>query len=96
MTPRSDRRQAIPSMDLPKALNPGRQWHIAERFPAQYSLYENCTTPEGYHTVRPMFRLFYVEPRSVWCLWDGRLGMDFPDSYDPPFGIAEALYDAAK
>lgn len=96
MTQPRDRRQAIPSMDLPKALSPGRQWHIAERFPAQYALYENCTTPEGYHTVRPMFRLSHVEPRSAWVLSTKGLRMEFPDSYDPPFGIAEMFYDAAK
>lgn len=91
-----DRRQAIASSELPKALNPGRQWHITERFPAYYALYENCTTPEGYHTVRVMFSLFYFEHIPAWVVWTGRLRLDFPDSYDPPFQLAEALYDAAS
>lgn len=96
MTQPRDRRQAIPSMDLPKALSPGRQWHITVGFPAQYALYENRITPEGYHTVGPMFRLSHVESRSAWVLWTESLRMEFPDSYDPPFGIAEMFYDAAK
>lgn len=96
MTQPRDRRQAIPSSKLPKALQPGRNWHITERFPAQYSLYENFTTLEGYHTVRPMFTLSYIEHQSAWVVWNGRLRLEFPDSYDPPFGIAEMFYDAAK
>jgi len=96
MMPLRDRRACIPSMDLPKALNPERQWHITERFPAQYALYENWTMPEGYHTVRPLFRLSHVEPRSAWRLWDGRIVVDLPDTYDPPFKLAEMFYDAAK
>jgi hypothetical protein len=43
-----------------------------------------------------MFSLFYFEPQSVWVLWTEGLRMDLPESDDPPFKLAEALYDAAK
>lgn len=95
LRPGRDPRRSIPSSELPKALHPGRQWHITERFPARYALYEDYRMPEGYWTVRNLFSLHYRETYKTWKMTTDKTMMQI-QSIDPPFQLAEALYDAAK
>lgn len=83
---------------------PRRSWHpIEDKLLEVYAMYEPYTMPEGYSTIKRRLSLTRVKGEPGWTItsipdwhrntvWQIKL----PPSTDPPFQLAEALYDAAK
>jgi hypothetical protein len=91
-------------VDMPKPLGEGRSWHpIEDKLVEAYSLYVPYTMPEGYSTIKQRATLSRIWGEPGWTLtttprWPFVMTsqMKLPPSEDPPFQLAEALYDAAK
>ena len=91
-------------VDMPKALGEGRSWHpVEDKLVEAYSLYVPYTMPEGYDTLKRQATLSRIKGEPGWTLtttprwpFDMTSQMKLPPSEDPPFELAEALYDAAK
>jgi len=90
--------------EMPKPLGEGRSWHpIEDKLVEAYSLYVPYIMPEGYSTIKRRATLSRIKGEPGWTLtttprWpsDMTCQMKLPPSEDPPFQLAEALYDAAK
>lgn len=90
-------------MSLPETLipglRPGYEWHLRSLRPLRYALFGPCKL-EGVDTYMWGLSLTHSVIAPDWFVsayisgerWEVRL----PDNDDPPFALAEALYDAAK
>jgi hypothetical protein len=91
-------------VEMPKPLGEGRSWHpIEDKLVEAYSLYVSYIMPEAYSTIKRQATLSRIRGEPGWTLtttprWpmDKTCQMKLPPSEDPPFQLAEALYDAAK
>ena len=86
-------------VEVPKALGEGRSWHpVEDKLVEAYSLYVPYIMPEGYDTLKRRVTLSRIWGEPGWTLTplDMTCQMKLPPSEDPPFQLAEALYDAAK
>ena len=91
-------------VEMPKPLGEGRSWHsVEDKLVEAYSLYELYAMPEGYGTAKQQAVLSRIKGEPGWTLtttprWpmDMTPQMKLPPSEDPPFQLAEAMYDAAK
>jgi len=80
-------------------LRPGREWCLRSLRPLRYALHEPCVTLDGIHTFDWRLSLTHSVIAPDWFAsaningkqWQVRL----PESDEPPFQLAEALYDAA-
>lgn len=80
---------------------PGREWHLVNNFrPQKYALYEPCVTSDGTPSFQWKATLTHAGFLDGWfvsaffdgVMWQVRL----PESDEPPFQLAEVLYDAAS
>jgi len=94
-------------VDMPKPLGEGRSWHpVEDKLVEAYSLYEPYIMPEGYSTTKRRATLSRIKGEPGWVLTGVRMNpinvsqwrwqLQLPPSEDPPFELAEAMYDAAK
>lgn len=82
-------------------LHPGREWYlISESRPLRYVLYEECVSLDGTEGRKSTAALTHSGAFANWAVsafFNGKYWLvHLPDSEDPPFAIAETLYDAAK
>jgi|LakMenEpi03Aug12_release.lakeMendotaPanAssembly.Ray.scaffolds.fasta_scaffold2657926_1 hypothetical protein len=82
---------------LPKPLGPEREWKLVDELAAiqRFGLYQRHTMPEGYVTYKGLMHLKYYGVTKTWVIFAEGWRMAI-ESEEPPFVLAEALYDARK
>jgi hypothetical protein len=90
---------SLPETPIP-GLQPGYEWHLRSIRPLRYALHEPCVTSEGIHTFQWRLSLTHSVIAPDWFVSANFNGeqwqVTLPESKDPPFQLAEVLYDAAK
>jgi hypothetical protein len=82
--------------ELPKPLGPEREWKLVDAPPSQrFGLYQRHTMPEGYVTYKNLIHLKHYAVTKTWAIFAEGWRMAI-ESEEPPFVLAEALYDARK
>ncbi len=82
--------------ELPKPLGPEREWKLVDAPPLpRFALYQRHTMPEGYVTYKGLMHLKYYGVTKTWVIFAEGWRITI-ESEEPPFVLAEALYDARK